>query len=982
MLASACLTLALVHLLIWWGKREARASACFVLLALATVAYSACEFAAMRSATAAEYGRILRWAHVPYFVGIIALVAFVRLYLRAGRRWLAWTICGVRAVSLLLNFTFSPNLNYREITGLRPIPFLGETVNTPLGVPNPWMLVGQSALLLLVAFVVDATISVWRRRDSWRARGLMVAITFFAGCGTVDTVLAVWGIASWPITPSLFFWGIVVAMGLELGWEVIHASNLAGDLLKSEQRLQTILDQAPLAINISRDGVSLYANEKFKQMFGLKHESQWLGHSIIEYYTPSRREEARERIRRRSLGLPVPTEYESVGRRMDGTEFPMRLTVGQVHLADGDAKVGFIADITERTRAEAEVRLRTAFFEALVNSSQDGILVVDNQNRKIIQNQRMTELWKFPPEIAANPDDLVQYAFARSQTTDPTDFDEKSRLLAASTDPLARDEIELKDGTVLERQTALVTDATGREYGRLWNFHDVTSRKLVAASLTRLATAVEQAAEAILITDCQGLILYVNPAFERSTGYGCAEVTGKNPRILKSGRHNEDFYRHLWATLGRGEVWHGRFINRHKSGTFYEEDATISPVRDTAGKIINYVAVKRDVTRVVQLEAELRQSQKLEAIGQLAGGVAHDFNNILASTLLQVSLLCMEENLTPAIMEGLYQIQSDAERAANLTRQLLLFSRRQVMQPRTLNLNEQVIALVKMLTRIIGEDLEMDLRLHPKPLLTHADAGMLDQVLMNLVVNARDAMPQGGRLRIETSEQTIRPGEPLPHMEACPGHFVCLTVSDTGTGIAPEIVPLIFDPFFTTKPEGKGTGMGLATVYGIVKQHHGWIQLINQPGQGATFRVFLPSNPEPAEVASNAFKLKAHQGTETILLVEDEPGLLKMARLVLERHGYRVLAAANGRDALELWHLHQSSVSLLLTDLVMPGGCTGQELARQLRGEQPGLKVIFTTGYSASIAGREFKLRAGETLLQKPFGSDQLLTLVRESLDD
>jgi len=1106
MLASACLTLALVHSLIWWGKREAPANALFVLLALATIFYSACEFAAMRSTTVDEYGRILRWGHLPFFVAIVSLVAFVRVYLRAGRSWLAWLICGLGALALLLNFIFTPNLNYRKITALRQIHFFGEPVSFAVGVPNPWMLIGQASLLLLVVFTLDATRTIARRGGRRHSLFLMYAITLFVALGSTQAILIFWAHIACPLTPSLFFWGIVLAMGLELGWDVIHASNLAGDLLKSERRLRTILEQAPLAINISRDGVSLYANQKFKQMFGLPADDPVAGQSILEYFAPAVREEARERVRQRSLGLPVPSEYESIGIRADGSPFPMHLTVGQVHLADGHANVGFVSDITERRRAETElasrqqftadliehshlqihvkdlagrytlvnqkageaigrtresilgrtdhelfpaadagrlhqndlatlaaekaltfeetlagtaqprtfitvkmpvrdghqqitgvcgmsmeiterkraeeeVLLRTAFFEALLNSTQDAILVVDNQNQKVIQNQRMGELWKIPPEIASHPDDRRQYEFARSQTLDPAAFDEKSRSLAANPDAHARDEIVLKDGTVLERQTALINGPNGREYGRLWNFRDITAAKQAEASLTLLATAVEQSAEAILITDSQGVILYVNPAFEKTTGYTRAEAIGRNPRILKSDRHDAAFYRQMWDVLARGEVWHGRFINRHRNGTLHEENAIISPVRDSAGKVINYVAVKRDVTREIQLEAELRQAQKLEAIGQLAGGVAHDFNNILASILLQVGLLSLEDHLSPVVMEGLLQIQADSERAANLTRQLLLFSRRQVMQPRILDLNEQVTGLVKMLTRIIGEDMRMELHLHPAPLLTHADAGMLDQVLMNLVVNSRDAMPDGGRVRVETSAKVVGPGEPLPHLEASPGQFVCLAVSDTGTGIPPEILPRIFEPFFTTKPEGKGTGMGLATVYGIVKQHKGWIQVQSQSGQGATFQVFLPLGNSPAEAARGSGNVPPPRGSETILLVEDEPGLLHLSHSILERHGYQVLTAANAQEAFNQWRQHRARVTLLLTDLVMPGGCNGLELARRLRSEKPLLKVIFASGYSASIASQDFKLLPGEALLQKPFGTNQLLAMVRESLD-
>jgi len=300
-----------------------------------------------------------------------------------------------------------------------------------------------------------------------------------------------------------------------------------------------------------------------------------------------------------------------------------------------------------------------------------------------------------------------------------------------------------------------------------------------------------------------------------------------------------------------------------------------------------------------------------------------------------------------------------------------------VMQSRILNLNDQVINLVKMLTRIIGENMQIELQLHPAPLLTQADAGMVDQVLMNLVVNGRDAMPQGGRLCVETSPYHLGPEEPLPHPEAYPGQFICLTVSDTGNGIPPEILPNIFEPFFTTKPAGKGTGMGLATAYGIVKQHRGWIQVLNRPGEGATFQVFLPASASPAEMVAHTLKDQTQRGTETILLVEDEPGLLNLARVILERHGYQVLTATNGEEALAQWQQHHATVALLLTDLVMPGGWNGQELARHLHGEQPKLKIIFTSGY----AGQEFQLLPGEVLMQKPFGSDQLLNTVRERLD-
>lgn len=504
----------------------------------------------------------------------------------------------------------------------------------------------------------------------------------------------------------------------------------------------------------------------------------------------------------------------------------------------------------------------------------------------------------------------------------------------------------------------------------------------LAQERARLATVVEQSAEIIVITDPQGTILYVNPSFERITGYSQAEAIGQNPRLLKSGRQDAQFYGELWRTLKSGQVWRGHFVNRRKDGALFEEEATISPVRDAAGQIISYAGVKRDVTREVQLETALRQAQKMEAIGQLAGGVAHDFNNILSSLLMQTELLGMTDALTPEIREGLQQITADARRAADLTRQLLLFGRRQVMQSRVLDLNDVVLNMSRLLQRLIRENVRLELNLHPTPLWTQADTGMLEQVLMNLAVNARDAMPKGGELRIETTRVVVDVQSIGADPEAAPGPHVRLSVADTGKGIAPEILSRIFEPFFTTKEPGRGTGLGLATVFGIVKQHRGWIQVDNHPGRGVTFHVYLPVANAPAAAAgSSERKPGARMGTETILLVEDESAVRKITREILVRHGYTVLEAVEAQAALEVWQAHRGQVALLLTDLVMPGEMGGQDLGRRLRAERPGLKVIYASGYSADVAGKDFALQAGEIYVQKPFAKDQLLEAVRCCLD-
>ena len=524
-------------------------------------------------------------------------------------------------------------------------------------------------------------------------------------------------------------------------------------------------------------------------------------------------------------------------------------------------------------------------------------------------------------------------------------------------------------------------DAWGNVSGVLGTYTDITARKRQEESHIRLATAVEQTGETIVITDPGGRILYVNPAFEESTGYTSAEALGKNPRILKSGRHDPEFYRKLWETLKRGDVWTGHFFNQRKDGSIYEEDATISPVRDHAGNIINYVAVKRDVTEEVQLQAQFRQSQKMEAFGQLAGGVAHDFNNILGSMMLQAEVTAMADGVTEEIRNGLQQIRTDAARAANLTRQLLLFSHKQVLQSRDLDLNESVANLTKMLQRIIGENVRLQVNLHPRSLFTRADPGMLDQLMMNLVINSRDAIRSGGHILVQTGTAAFTAEQAAVIQDAMAGRYVSLQVTDDGCGIAPDIMARIFEPFFTTKAPGKGSGLGLATVFGIVKQHGGFVQVESEFGKGATFRIHLPATEAEATAPAAEERPKPRGGTETVLVVEDEPGLRKLTGTILQMHGYQVLHAARGTEALEIWDHHPGPIHLLLTDMVMPGGIGGHALAEQLLERDPHLRVIFTSGYNSEISGRELTLASGQEFIQKPATPSQLLATVRQCLD-
>ncbi|MEO6035566.1 MAG: ATP-binding protein, partial [Verrucomicrobiota bacterium] len=425
-----------------------------------------------------------------------------------------------------------------------------------------------------------------------------------------------------------------------------------------------------------------------------------------------------------------------------------------------------------------------------------------------------------------------------------------------------------------------------------------------------------------------------------------------------------------------------RFIERRmtfRSGKVAELEGASSFV-DLEGDRPLLLELFRDVTEQKRLETQLRQSQKMESIGQLAGGIAHDFNNLLTVIQGHASLLLVTEKFGPTA-DSLQEISMAAERSANLTRQLLTFSRRQVMQRRSLDFKDVAEEMSKMLRRILGEDVILKVENDSVLPRIHADRSMMEQIILNLAVNSRDAMPRGGELTISTSTVHIDESYTRRNADAYLGEFLCLTVSDNGSGISRENMLHIFEPFFTTKEVGKGTGLGLATVYGIVKQHDGWIEASSELGKGTRFQIFLPRSTETGETPDHTQMEKAVPGTETILIAEDEAPLRELVRFILEGQGYHVLEASSGVAAVKVWETHKDSIDLLLTDLVMPEGMTGSDLSKRLLQDNPDLKVIFTSGYSADTVGKDFVLREGINFLQKPYHPDKLTQTVRDCLD-
>lgn len=510
----------------------------------------------------------------------------------------------------------------------------------------------------------------------------------------------------------------------------------------------------------------------------------------------------------------------------------------------------------------------------------------------------------------------------------------------------------------------------------------------------RLAEIVDFLPDATFAIDRDGKIIAWNRAIEEITGLKAANMLGKGdyehalpfygarrPVLIDLVLQPDDAtarrYR-FFQTEGDVLVAETELAMKGKKHTLWIK---ARPLYNGQGDIVGAIETLRDVTDRKELEMQLRQSQKMEAFGQLAAGVAHDFNNIL-TVIHGNAFLLQGDDISESEREtGAAEICAASLKAANLTRQLLTFSQRQVFQPQPMDLNEVVTNMTKMLRRLIGEHINLEARYAPGTVNVDADPVMMEQILINLAVNSRDAMPKGGNLLVKTAVTSFTQAELASKPHGRPGNFILLSVTDTGVGIDPEHLPHVFEPFFTTKGPGKGTGLGLATVFGIVKQHQGWIEIESQPKAGATFHIYLPQSERPlpgTEARRKASPVPG--GHETILLVEDEAPVRQFFRRILEGKGYRVHEAESGVAALLLWRDHPG-IDLLLTDVVMPGGISGRELAERLRGEKPRLKVIYCSGYTDDMLGKDSVLRVNENFLEKPFDPDKLLRRVRDYLD-
>ncbi len=754
----------------------------------------------------------------------------------------------------------------------------------------------------------------------------------------------------------------------------------------AEQFLEQVFEGMRDAIAITDlEGRFLLVNGEFERGTGWKRE-EVIGKTTVEIglMTDEESRKIEKDLIPKLIEGPEIRNYETTITRKDGSTFPVLMNWSLLKDPSKPSKVIVSAiDITELRRAEQSLRDQEYRFETVIESSLDGIIAAGEQGEIILFNQSAEELFGYSrAEVIGEPVKMLLREETAQVHQDRLEmFLTKGVGKCGHIGKRSERVFKRKDGSTFEAEVAMSGGRVGEKRLITITVHDITERRQAEGEISKLSEVVKQTADVIFITDRSGVIEFVNPAFEKVTGFSRAEAVGKTPSILRSGLTDPKEYEELWRTIMSGRDFHNIVINKKKSGELYYYDQTITPLKDDAGNITHFISTGRDISDRRSLEEQLRQSQKMEAIGRLAGGVAHDFNNLLTVITGNVELILMSLDPHDPLREELEQVQSAADRAADLTRQLLAFSRKQKLELKVLDLNRIITGIDKMLQRIIGEDIKL-VTLPGKGLWkVKVDAGQVEQVIVNLATNARDAMPNGGNLIIETQNVELDEGyvEHMPGIRA--GRYVMLAITDTGAGMTPEVKRQVFDPFFTTKETGRGTGLGLSTVYGIVKQCSGYIYLYSEPNEGTTFKIYLPvATGAEEEIVERPVAEGMPRGSETVMVVEDEAGVRQMAVRILSRLGYEVLESSSGGEAyLKLRELGKP-VDLVITDVVMPG-VSGPRFIEDLREISSDFKVLFISGYTDEAVVRTGILDKEASFLLKPFRPLDLARKVREVLD-
>jgi PAS domain S-box-containing protein len=783
--------------------------------------------------------------------------------------------------------------------------------------------------------------------------------------------LAIFAISNVVVFVTLILWNARTLFGMDA-----DRKGALEALRTNEEHLRLVVDHSPAGIAmLDRDMMYLVASPRWMKDYGLGDRSV-VGRSHYEVF-PEISDQWKE-IHRRCLAGAVERNEEDSFPRADGTLDWVRWEIRPWH--DRRAKIGgiiiFSELITERKRAEE--RFQATFEQAAV-----GIAHVAPDGRWLLVNQRLCDILGYTKEELlaktlqdlTHPDDLQ------------TALDHIRQILEGTIQTYSLEKrFFKKDQSIvwISLTRSLVRIPSGTPDYFITVIEDISRRKKAEEALkateARLSSLSDANLIGILVADLQGQILDANAAFLKMIGYSKEEMaSGKVPWAEMTPPEYRPFREQALSQLkatGVATPWEREYIRKDGSRVFALVGGSM--IKGSADTCVAFVL---DLSERKRLEEQLRQSQRMEVVGRLAGGVAHDFNNLLTPIMGYSEIILSRLAENDPLREDLEEIRRSGARAAALTRQLLAFSRKQVLQPKVLDLNGLISDAAKLLRRLIGEDVTLHLSLEPASGRVKVDPGQLEQVLMNLAVNARDAMPRGGRLTIETANVQLDQGYASKHADVIPGPYVLVAVSDTGTGMDKETMSRLFEPFFTTKEKGKGTGLGLATVHGIIKQSKGHIWVYSEPGRGTTFKVYLPEEMDEISVeAATPSVQTTDRGTETILLVEDEEGLRGFAAKLLRLKGYTVLEARNGESALLISKNHAGAIDLVLTDVVMPG-ISGREVAKQLLASRPRMRVIYMSGYTENAIVHHGVLDAGTNLLEKPFTPDSLARKIRAVLE-
>ncbi len=762
---------------------------------------------------------------------------------------------------------------------------------------------------------------------------------------------------------------------------VLQTRQYAQSLQEANRRLQALVTEAPVGIlMVDLEGKILFSNPSAERIFGLA-EAEVTGRQfppILGHQPQSIDEE----LRAAASGRPVH-DLEIRLERKDASSVFVSLSTSNVQ--DNEGKLsGFLlvlADITQRKRAEEElVRLRKA-----VENTGEAIFLTEPDGLISWINPAFTEIYGY---TAAEVVGHCTPRILRSGTLGSEDYRKFWERILRKEVVTAEVVNKTRDGRLVTVEGSVnpVLDESGRILGFLAIQRDVSDRKGTEAALHEseelYRTLVETSPDGIVLAALDGTVRLCNQRAVAMAGYASAtELIGLNAFNFVAEEERDRARKKAHSLLESREFRNREHTLLRKDGSRFPAELSVSLYLDTHGQPKGIVGMMRDLTSRRQLEAQLLQAQKMEAIGKLAGGVAHDFNNLLTAIIGYSDLLLSDSAVTHSMRQDIQAIKKVGEKASGLVRQLLAFSRRQVMQPKVMSLNTTIADMSRMLQRLIGENVELVTLLDPALGYIKADPVQMEQVLLNLAVNSREAMPSGGRLTIETSNLEIKDSIGAAGSTFPPGEYVLLTVRDTGSGMDQETVAHAFEPFFSTKDAGRGSGLGLSTVYGIVNQSGGSISVESQTGKGTTFKIFLPRvEPGPALQEPARTEKKSLQGNETILVAEDEEGVRRVVQSFLEGKGYKVLEARDGLEAIETYEKHQGPIHLLVTDLVMPR-MGGLELGQRLMRANPGLRVLYMSGYSDQAVASQGKLEPGTMFLQKPFSTDALAQSVRQLLD-